>query len=81
MIKKYLGIVGFLLALAGMSIFAVFKFYGTNIEPLGEISFLVWITSMTISKEINKEKPKKWWAYTVLILSLVAITYMLFVYF
>tara|TARA_B100001063_G_C16457799_1_gene401535 strand:- start:274 stop:519 length:246 start_codon:yes stop_codon:yes gene_type:complete len=81
MIKKYLGIVGFLLALAGMSIFAVFKFYGTSIEPLGEISFLVWITSMTISYEINKEKPKKWWVYTVLILSLAAITYMLFVYF
>jgi hypothetical protein len=36
---------------------------------------------MTISNEINKEKPKKWWVYTVLILSLVAITYMLFVYF
>ena len=47
---------------------------------LGEISFFVWITTWTISSEINKEKPKKWWVYTVIILSLVAISTMFFVY-
>tara|TARA_B100001059_G_scaffold192669_1_gene196224 strand:- start:65 stop:442 length:378 start_codon:yes stop_codon:yes gene_type:complete len=65
LIKKYLGIVGFLLALIGISIAALYKFYGTDMEPLGEISFFVWITTWTISSEINKEKPKKWWVYTV----------------
>lgn len=80
MIKKYLGIVGFLLAFVGITISALYKFYGTDIEPLGEISFFVWITTWTISSEINKEKPKKWWVYTVAILSLAAISAMLFVY-
>ena len=80
MIKKYLGIVGFLLAFVGITISTLYKFYGTDIEPLGEISFFVWITTWTISSEINKEKPKKWWVYTVAILSLAAISTMLFVY-
>jgi hypothetical protein len=80
MIKKYLGIIGFLLAFVGISISVLYKFYGTDMEPLGEISFFVWITTWTISSEINKEKPKKWWVYTVAILSLAAISTMLFVY-
>ena len=80
MIKKYLGIVGFLLAFVGITISALYKSYEINMEPLGEISFFVWITTWTISSEINKDKPKKWWVYTVAILSLVAISTMLFVY-
>ena len=80
MVKKYLGLVGFLLALIGITISAVYKINGTDMEPLGEISFFVWITTFTISTEINKEKPKKWWIYTVLTLTLAAISTMLFVY-
>ena len=80
LIKKYLGIVGFLLAFIGISIAALYKFNGTDMQPLVEISFFVWITTWTISSEINKEKPKKWWVYTVSILSLAAISAMLFVY-
>ena len=80
MIKKYLGIVGFLLAFVGITISVLYKFHGTDMEPLGEISFFVWITTWTISSEINKEKPKKWWIYTVAILSLAAISTMLFIY-
>jgi len=79
--KKYLGIVGFLLALIGISIAALYRFNGTDMKPLVEISFFVWITTWTISNEINKEKPKKWWVYTVTILSLVAISAMIFVYY
>ncbi|MDC1063446.1 hypothetical protein OAQ16_03280 [Flavobacteriales bacterium] len=60
MVKKYLGLVGFLLALIGITISAVYKINGTDMEPLVEISFFVWITTFTISSEINKEKPKKW---------------------
>lgn len=81
MVKKYLGLVGFLLALIGITISAVYKINGTDMKPLGEISFFVWITTFTISSEINKEKPKKWWIYTVITLSLAAISTMLFVYY
>tara|TARA_S200000501_G_scaffold330613_1_gene332049 strand:+ start:284 stop:547 length:264 start_codon:yes stop_codon:yes gene_type:complete len=80
MIKKYLGIVGFLLAMVGIIITAIFKWNGTDIEPLGEISFLFWITTWTISGEINKQKPKKWWVYTVSIISLAIISALIYVY-
>ena len=80
MIKKYLGIVGFLLAFVGITISALYKFNGTDMEPLGEISFFIWITTWTISSEINKEKPKKWLVYTVAILSVAAISTMFYVY-
>jgi hypothetical protein len=80
MIKKYLGIVGFIFAFIGITISSLYKFYGTEVEPLGEIFFFIWISTWTISSEINKEKPKKWWVYTVSILSLVAIITTLFVY-
>ena len=80
MIKKYLGIVGFLLAMVGIIITAIYKWNGTDIEPLGEISFLFWITTWTISDEINKQKPKKWWVYTVSIISLAVISVLIYVY-
>ena len=80
MIKKYLGIVGFLLAFVGITISVLYKFYGADVEPLLEISFFVWITTWSISSEINKENPKKWWVYTIAILSITAISTMLFVY-
>lgn len=79
MIKKYLGIVGFLVAFVGTIISALCTFNGLDIAPLGEISFFVWITTWTISVEINKEQPKKWWVYTVVVLSLAAISALLFV--
>ena len=80
MIKKYLGIVGFLLAMVGIIISAIYKWNGTDIEPLGEISFLFWITTWTISGELNKQKPKKWWVYTVSIISLAIISALIYVY-
>ena len=78
-VKKYLGTVGFLLAMVGMIITAIYKWNGTDLEPLGEISFLFWITTWNISEEINKQKPKKWWVYTVSIISLVLISGLIFV--
>lgn len=80
MVKKYLGIVGFILALIGMIIAIIYKWNGTDLEPLAEISFLLLATTMTISSEINKVKPKMWWVYTVSIISLAVICALIFVY-
>ena len=79
MIKKNLGIVGFLLGIVGMIITAIYKWNGTDLEPLGEISFLFWVTTMTISSEINKVKPKMWWVYTVSIISLAVICALIYI--
>ena len=80
MVKKYLGIVGFLLALIGMIITVIYKWNGTDLEPLAEISFLLLATTMTISSEINKVKPKMWLVYTVSIISLAMISVLTYVY-
>ena len=61
MIKKYLGIVGFLLSMVGIITTVICEWKGIDVNPLGEISFICWITTMTISSEINKEQPNKWW--------------------
>ena len=61
-IKKYVGIIGFIIALIGTSISAYYKFYHNNeFETVGVISFLLWVSTMTISDELNKKNPKKWY--------------------
>ena len=80
MIKKYLGIVGFLLSLVGIITTIICKRNGTDTKPLGEISFFFWISTMTISSEINKKKPNKWWVYTVSIGGLAAIVALICLY-
>ena len=43
-IKKYIGIIGFIVALIGTSISAYYKFYSKNeFETVGVISFLLWV--------------------------------------
>ena len=79
MIKKYLGIVGFLLGMAGMIIFIIYHWNGTDLEPLGEISFFFCATTAYISSLINEVKPKKWWVYTVSIISLAVICALIFI--
>ncbi len=65
-IKKYIGIIGFIIALMGTSIYAYYKFYRNNeFETVGVISFLLWVSTMTISEELNKKNPKKWYIYIV----------------
>ncbi|MDA9356748.1 hypothetical protein N8376_00095 [Flavobacteriaceae bacterium] len=80
MIKKYLGIVGFLLGMVGMIITAIYKWNGTDLEPLGEISFLFWVTTTYISSLINEVKPKMWWVYTVSVITLALICALIFAY-
>ena len=65
-ITKYIGIVGFIIALVGTLISAYYKFYLNNeFEIIGIISFLFWVSTMTISNELNKKNPKKWYIYIV----------------
>ncbi len=67
-IKKYIGIIGFIIALVGTSFSAYYKFYRNNeLETIGIISFLLWVSTMTISDELNKKNPKKWYIFIVTI--------------
>ena len=66
LIKNYIGIAGFIVALIGVLTSAYYKFYHNNeLESVGELSLLLWISTMTISDELNKSNPKQWYIYLV----------------
>ncbi len=72
MIKKNLGLIGFLIAVGGVSIAAVSKYlYNDNLDPLFQISLLCWITSLTISSELNKPQPKNLYIYLYSLASII----------
>ena len=58
-ITKYIGIFGFIIALVGVSTSAYYKFYlNDEFKTIGIISFLFWLSTMTIGNELNKKNPK-----------------------
>ena len=66
LIKKYIGISGFIVALIGVLISAYYKFYHNNeLDSVGQMSLLLWVSTMTISDELNKSNPKQWYIYLV----------------
>ena len=66
LIKKYIGIIGFIIALFGVLISAYYKFFHNNeFDTIGELSLFLWISTMTISDELNKSNPKQWYVYLV----------------
>ena len=66
LIKNYIGIAGFIVALTGVLISAYYKFYHNNeLDSVGEFSLLLWVSTMTISNELNKSNPKQWYIYLV----------------
>ena len=66
LIKNYIGIVGFIVALIGILISAYYKFYHNNeLDSVGEFSLLLLVSTMTISNELNKSNPKQWYIYLV----------------
>ena len=66
LIKKYIGIAGFIVALIGVLISAYYKFYHNNeLDSVVEFSLFLMISTMTISNELNKSNPKQWYIYLV----------------
>ena len=66
LIKNYIGIVGFIVALIGILISTYYKFYQNNeLNLVGEFLLLLWVSTMTISNELNKSNPKQWYIYLV----------------
>ena len=79
LIKKYTGLIGFLIALPLISIAAYYKFCCNNeFEILGSIGIILWLTTMTLQYELNKEKTKNWFIYLVTVTFFVAVFYVLF---
>jgi len=80
LIKKYTGLIGFLIAFPLISVAAYYKFYCNNeFEILGSIGIILWLTTMTLQYELNKEKKKKnWFIYLVIVTFFAALLLVLF---
>ena len=79
LIKKYIGITGFIVALISVLISAYYKFYRNNeLELVGEFSLLLLISTMTISNELNKSKPKQWYIYLVTVVLIFFFIYIIY---
>ena len=79
LIKKYIGIVGFIVALIGVLISAYYKFYHNNeLDSVGEFSLLLLISTMTISNELNKSNPKQWYIYLVTVVLIFIFIYLIY---
>ena len=78
-IKKYTGLIGFLIALPLIFIAAYYKYYCNNeFEILATLGIMLWITSMAIQYELNKEKPKNWFITFVTVTFFVGVFFILF---
>ena len=79
LIKKYIGIVGFIVALIGVLISAYYKFYQNNkLDSVGEFSLLLLVSTMTISNELNKSNPKQWYIYLVTVVLIFCFIYVIY---
>ena len=78
-IKKYAGLIGFLIAFPLIIIAAYYKFYYNNeFEILGSIGIILWLSTMTLQYELNKEKTKNWFIYLVIVTFFAAVFFVLF---
>ena len=78
-IKNYIGTAGFIVALIGVLISAYYKFYHNNeLDSVGKLSLLLWISTMTISDELNKANPKQWYIYLVTVVLIFCSIWILF---
>ena len=78
-IKKYTGLIGFIIAFPLIFIAAYYKYYYNNeYELLGYLAIFLWITSMTLQHELNKKKPKKWFISLVIGTFLIAVFFFIF---
>ena len=82
LIKRYIGWAGFLIALILIGASAYYEYYdgkdNEQFHPLFLVGVIVWLTTYTISKELNTEKPKNWLIYLVIAGFFIAIFLALF---
>ena len=60
-IKKYIGVIGVLIAFPLIGIAVYYKYYFNNeFEVLAILAIILWITTTTLEYLLEKEKPKNW---------------------
>ena len=78
-IKKYIGVIGVLIAFPLIGIAAYYKYYFNNeFEVLGTLAIILWVTTTILEYELNKKKPKNWFITLVTGTFFIAIFLVLF---
>ena len=79
-IYKYLGWIGFLILIFGVIFEFLYKyFFNIKLDFLSWLSFAIAGAIWTITDELKKEKPKIWFIYSVIIVTLIIVSVFIFV--
>ena len=78
-INKNLGWIGFIFLILGVSIEFLYKYlFNIKLDFLSWLSFAIAVGIWTITDELKKEKPKIWFIYAVIIITLIIISVFIF---
>lgn len=78
-INKNLGWIGFIILILGVSIEFLYKYlFNIKLDFLSWLSFAIAVGIWTITDELKKEKPKIWFIYAVIIITLIIISVFIF---
>ena len=79
-INKNLGWIGFIILILGVFIEFLYKYlFNIKLDFLSWLSFAIASGIWTITDELKKEKPKIWFIYAVIIITLIIISVFIFV--
>ena len=78
-IKKYISLIGFVIAAISIGISEYYKYYSNDeLKMLGDLAGILLITTLIIGMELKNEKPKNWLIYLTIVLFFTTILFYLF---
>ncbi len=78
-IKKYISLIGFVIAALSLSISAYYEYYSNNeLKMLGDLAVMFWGATFIIGMELKNKKPKNWLIYLTIGLFFTTILFYLF---
>ena len=79
MIKKYISLIGCVIAAISIGISAYYKYYSNDeLKMLGDLAGILLITTLIIGMELKNKKPKNWVIYLTVGLFFTTILFYLF---
>ena len=79
-IKKYLSLIGFVIATLSLGISVYYKYYSNDeLKMLGDLAGILLLTTLIIEMELKNKKPKNWLIYLTIGLFFTTILFYLFI--
>ena len=78
-IKKYISLIGFVIAAISIGISEYYKYYSNDeLKMIGDLGGILLITTLIIGMELKNKKPKNWLIYLTIGLFFTTILFYLF---